>query len=107
MNKNVAIPVIAVLALSLAVSILLNQKNATMMPPPQAPRPPTVAAGPPKATTGGEIATPGGTFRSLDKLNEYAVKAGCPPLVPEDPAGKLIDLAECLGAKALPAGQTK
>lgn len=65
---------------------------------------PTVAAGPPKASVGGQAALPpGAVIRSLDKINEAASAVGCPTLVPNDPAGKLLDVSECLGEKAMQA----
>lgn len=44
---------------------------------------------------------PGATFRSLDKINAAAARVGCATLKPDDPAGRLIDVAECLGEKAV------
>ena len=49
----------------------------------------------------------GATFRSLDKLNAAAAAVGCDTLKPDDPAGKLIDVAECLGAKAVKSAPGK
>ncbi len=47
------------------------------------------------------VPVPGGVIRSLDKINAAAARVGCPVLVPNDPAGKLLDVAECLGEKAV------
>ena len=46
---------------------------------------------------------PGAVIRSLDQINAAAAAVGCDTLKGDDPAGKLIDVAECLGAKALAA----
>lgn len=49
----------------------------------------------------GTIPVPGGVIRSLDKINAAAAAVGCDTLKPDDPAGRLVDVAECLGEKAL------
>lgn len=51
---------------------------------------------------------PGGTIHSLDKINGAAAAVGCDQLRPDDPAWKLITVAECLADRAvanLPGGQ--
>ena len=66
-------------------------------------------AGQEQAYPGRNNLPPGAVIRSLDRLNAAAVAVGCPTVVPGDPAGKLLDLAECLGDRAianLPGGQT-
>lgn len=48
------------------------------------------------------VPVPSGVFRSLDKINAAAARVGCETLKPNDPATKLIDVAECLGERAVP-----
>jgi len=57
---------------------------------------------------------PGAVIRNLDRLNAAAAAVGCPTMEIGDPAVKILDVAECLGEKAvshpgsrrnLPAGQ--
>lgn len=66
-------------------------------------QPPPTVTSPPKATVGGRTGQPipAGVFRSLNKINAAAKAVGCDELRPNDPAGRLIDVAECLGAKAV------
>ncbi len=45
---------------------------------------------------------PGPTeVRSLDKINAAALAVGCEPIRVGEPASRLIEVAECLGAKAM------
>jgi hypothetical protein len=82
-------------------AVKINDKGQPMQtapaPGPVPPRSPVVEPKP------GEVPVPGGVIRSLDKINEAAARVGCETLKPDDPAGKLIDVAECLGAKAVSA----
>ena len=53
------------------------------------------------------VPVPGGVFMSLDKINAAAARVGCDTLKPNDPATKLILVAECLGERAVAPGQKK
>lgn len=111
--KRFGIPLLVVAIAAVGTLYLVSQDRAVKVDdkgvPVSAPAPPTVAAGPPKAEVAGQAAIPpGAVIRSLDKINAAAKAVGCDELRPDDPAGKLIDVAECLGAKAQSApGRTK
>lgn len=101
-SKTWGIPLLALAIMTIGTLYLVSQDrvlkvNTQGVPVGQ----PTVAAGPPKATTGGEITAPGGIIRSLDKINAAAAAVGCDTLKPDDPAGKLLDVSECLGEQAM------
>jgi hypothetical protein len=109
--KRYGIPLLVVAIASVGTLYLARQDRAVKVNdqgvPVQPPAPkwempgyrqPVPSTGPPPVETKG-------TFRSLDKINAAAARVGCDPLKPDDPAGKLIDVAECLGARAVAPGQ--
>ena len=60
--------------------------------------PPVVAPAP---APGQPVQVPGGVIRSLDNINAAAARVGCPVLVPNDPAGKLLDVGDCMADKLM------
>jgi len=104
--KRYGIPLLVVAIAAVGTLYLVSQDKAVKVDdkgvPVQAPRVVPPPAAPPQvvAPKPGEVPVPGGVIRSLDKINAAAKAVGCDELRPDDPAGKLIDVAECLGAKA-------
>ena len=100
--RHLGVPLLIAVVGAGGAYYLVGQDRARQMTTKEA-TVPTVAAGPPKASVGGQAAVPpqGGVIRSLDKINAAAAAVGCQPVVPGDPAGHLLDLAECLGDKAV------
>lgn len=98
--KQYGIPLLVLAIAAVGTVYLVSQDRAVKINdkgvPVSAPAPPTVAAVPPAP-----VPLPSGSvFRSLEKINAAAKAVGCDELRPDDPAGRLIDVAECLGAKA-------
>lgn len=88
-------------------AVKVNDQGQPVQAPAPIPPPSFVAPGglPPIPPEGQPVQVPGGVIRSLDKINAAAARVGCDTLKPDDPAGKLIDVAECLGARAVAPGQ--
>jgi hypothetical protein len=106
MSRGIGIPLLIMVVGAGAIGYLASQDKAVKVNDQGVPvqastpvlAPPTPS--PEKAAPGRNNLPPGAVIRSLDKINAAAKAVGCDELRPDDPAGKLIDVAECLGAKA-------
>ncbi len=104
--KRLAIPLVVLLVIAGALLVLVNEGTHTRKI--RADGQVVAEPAPPQSQVDAAAKAAAGEFRSLDKVNAAAKAVGCQTLELGDPAGKLIDVAECLGEKArrgLPGGQ--
>ena len=98
---------LVVVGVGALAGIYLAQQDKTMKVnehwTPAQPAPPVLVPSPPAPSAGSPtvVPVPGGVFVSLDKINAASKTVGCPVLAPGDPAVRLIEVAECLGEKAI------